>query len=141
MNNERMNQKNKFEWIDHSHLHSKFPENKELITIRANYTPSKKVSIRISIGIVICEVLDYKKGDRVSIFLNRNDRNILLVEKSGKLEHGHKLSYTDKSNFLTTDFIMNFYTEVKVKQTIICDYNFNNEKQILIDISNLRWVK
>ena len=127
------------EWLK-KEVSSRNTENKEKITARANITKSKKISIRISIGLIICDLLFLKRADRVDIFLNKKDRNILLIKKSIENDSGYKLNYSHGSSYLTFDFICNFKSEFKIKQTIELPYDFNN-KNILLDISKLKWEK
>jgi hypothetical protein len=115
-------------------------ENEEKITARANNTPSKKVTIRISIGLIICSLLELNKGDRVEIFLNKKDRDIMLIRKSLHKDEGYKLSHSLGSRYLTFDFICTFKSEFKIKQTITLAFDFNS-KNIILNLSKLRWEK
>ncbi len=129
------------EWTSHMFKNIRNPKNQEYITIRANITKSKKISIRISIGLIICNLLEFTEQARVNIFLHKKDKNILLIKKCNKDEDGYKLNYSQKSNFMTFDFISHFYTEFKIKQTIVVDYDINSQKMLLVDLTKIRWEK
>lgn len=127
-------------WKSHNQKNMRYPENKELITLRANLK-FKKISIRVSIGLVICDILGFKKHDRINIYTNKKDRNILLVKKISPPQDGYKLSYSENSNFLTFDFVNHFYNDFKIKETVKPFFEFTQQKILLIDLSKLKWEK
>jgi hypothetical protein len=131
---------NKDDWTYCGIKNNHNPKNQELITLRAKIV-GKKLSLRVSIGLVICELLDLKKGDRVNIYIHKKDKNFLLVSKCQPHEIGLKLCHALHSNFLTFDFTCYFYSEFKIRQTIMPDFQFNQEKLLLIDLTKLKWEK
>lgn len=115
-------------------------ENRETVSVRATYTESKKISIRISIGLVICDLLALKKGDRVEVFSHKRDKNILLIRKSQDSIDDYKLSHSSFSHYLTLDFICSFSNEYKISQAIKVDFDFN-QNNLILNISKLIWEK
>ena len=114
-------------------------EKQEIITLRARYTNSKKVILCVSIGLIICQIIKFKEGEQVNIFLHKKDKDLLMIKKCVNGFYGHTLSTC--GNFLKTGFTHNFHTEFKIKQTIQTEYEIQKEGEILINISNLKWKK
>jgi len=128
------------EWIISNGKRLRHPNNSELVTARCNIINGKKV-IRISIGIDVCELLDFKKGERVYISINKKYRNYLIISKDVEDLEGYKLSHSSghKNNFMSFQFRYETSESFRLSQTIILDYDINDENLLLIDVSRLKW--
>lgn len=132
---------NKEEWIHANHKPLRHPNNKEFVTARVNIINKKKV-IRISIGIDVCEILSFNKNDRVNIFISKKNRDFMLIKKSIDSFDGYLLSRgKSHSNFMTFDFRYETIASFKLSQTIILDYDINDERTLLVDLSKIKWSK
>lgn len=129
------------DWNNYSKKYLRHPRNAEFVTGRVNIVNQRNV-VRISIGKVICNLLEFKRSDRVKVLLHKEYKNLLLVFNSND-PYSYKLHETEikskKSNFLSVTFRYDFHEPFKLSQTIILDYNINNEKVLLIDIDKLIW--
>lgn len=129
------------EWSDYSKKYLRHPRNAEFVTGRVNIINQRNV-IRISIGKVICNLLEFKKGDRVDVLLHKEYKNLLMIFNSTNPQ-SYKLHESvvneKKSNFLSATFRYDFHEPFKLSQTIILDYDINNEKILIIDIEKLIW--
>jgi hypothetical protein len=115
------------------------PRNKEFVTSRVNIINKKKV-IRISIGILICELIQFTRDDRVHIFLNKKDKNLMLIKKSDILHDGYKLNHGGSNNsFMTVDFRYETSDSFRLSQTIILDYEIKQDGLLLINFEKLKW--
>lgn len=131
--------------INNKRLRSSY--NKELVTLRAVVRAQNSTRITISIGLIVCDLLDFKKSDRVCIKTHQNKKSIILIEKTLD-EGGYKLCGAGssplvrrKSNFLFFCINSNYYHDYKLSQTIICDYDILSKNKLLIDFSKLKWRK
>jgi hypothetical protein len=117
------------------------PNNKEFVTARANIINKKKV-IRISIGIDICDLVGFKKNDRVHIYLNKYERDSLLICNNAESIDGYRLHYKgDNNNFMTFDFRIETEQSFRLSQTIILPYDIQDEGKLLISLEKLKWRK
>jgi len=117
------------------------PNNKELVTVRANFI-NKKTVLTFSIGTDICELLDFKKSDRVNIYLHKRDKNVHLIKKSSTINEGYLLSHNnDKSSFMTFTIRYPGQYDFRLSQTIIISYDINDDGCLLLNIEKLKWRK
>lgn len=121
--------------------HRRSPSNKEAITARA-YVKANSTFVRLSIGVVIAQLVEIKKGDRVNLFASKTNRSLLMIRKSPHLNDGYKLSHSGTNgSFYTFDFIYQFYNDLRLTQTILIDYDIRDDKSVAVDITKLRWKK
>jgi hypothetical protein len=119
------------------------PHNKRFVTARVNMTNNKKV-IHISIGLDVCSVVEFEKGDRVNVFIHKKDRNLLIIKKEAEYDvNGYVLSANghQNSSFLTFEFRYETSEDFRLSQTIILDYDFSQVGMLLIDIEKIKWRK
>jgi len=128
------------EWIHTNSKPLRHPKNKEFVTARVNIINGKKV-IFISIGLIVCELIELVKGDRVNIFINKIDRNLILLKKSIIPHYGYKLSHATDSNGNLMHFSFRYQTEesFRLSQTIILDYEIGNDKSLLLNFEKIKW--
>lgn len=116
--------------------------NREFVTCRVNIVNNKKV-LHISIGLVICELLNFKNKSRVNIFSNKKYRNFMIIKLSEDSYTGYSLfdgGRLAKSNFLRFGFRYKTDDEFKLSQTIVLDHDIT-DKMLLIDIEKMKWRK
>lgn len=129
----------KKDWMITNNKPLRHPDNKEFVTARINIKNKRKV-IRISIGIDVCDLIGFNKNDRVHVYINKQDRNILMIKKDSDCLDGYLLSLqNDKSSFMTFDFRYETSESFRLSQTIILDYDFNEDGTLLIDIEKIKW--
>lgn len=129
------------EWIITNNKSLRHPNNKEFVTARINIINKKKV-IRISIGLDVCEVLGFNKNDRVHIFINKDDRNLLLIQKDYTSQDGYRLNYGEKNNsFMTFDFRFETSESFRLSQTIILPYDFREDGLLVVNLKKIKWSK
>lgn len=117
-------------------------QNAEFVTCRINIVNNKKV-LYISIGLVICELLNFKNKSRVNIFSNKKYRNFMIIKLSEDSYTGYSLfdgGRIAKGNFLRFGFRYQTDDEFKLSQTIILDHDIT-DKMLLIDIEKMKWRK
>lgn len=120
-----------------NNFHSSNEQRQQSITLRANYTISKKISINISIGLLIADLLDMNNKDRINIYLHKKNKDHILIKKCDEDIYGHTL--VTAGNFLVCHFVHDFHSDFKIKQTIISNWDINQDNNLLIDISKLKW--
>jgi hypothetical protein len=132
---------NQDDWSDYSKKRLRHPRNAELVTGRVNIINQRNV-IRISIGKVICNLLEMKKGTRVSVAMHKEDKNLILITKNID-PHSYKLHESTNakkiSNFLSLTFRYDFHEPFRLSQTILLDFDMNDNKLLLIDLKKLKW--
>jgi hypothetical protein len=129
------------EWLVTNNKSLRHPNNKEFVTARINIINKKKV-VRISIGLDVCDVLGFKKNDRVHIFINTQDRDLLLIRKDCCEQDGYKLNLgNNNNNFMTFDFRYETAEAFRLSQTIILPYDFKGDDLLLVDLQKIKWSK
>jgi len=68
------------QWMVTNHKKLRHPNNKQFVTARVNVINGKKV-MSISIGLDVCELIEFNKNDRVNVFINKYDRQFLIIKK------------------------------------------------------------
>jgi hypothetical protein len=131
----------KNDWMITNNKSLRHPNNKQFVTARVNIINKKKV-IRISIGLDVCDLIGFDKNDRVHIFINKEDRNLLLIKKDMCMQDGYRLNLgTSNNSFMTFDFRCETQESFRLSQTIILDYDFNDEGSLLINMEKIKWRK
>ena len=131
----------KKDWKPYNYKKMKTDKNRELVTLRAIATKAKGVTVHVAIGLTICELLEFKRHDRVEIKTHPKYKNILLVEKTDQL-NGYKLSCSDNgANFLRFAINSTYYHDYKISQTMIAKYDIREGNKLIIDFSILKWKK
>jgi len=126
-------------WLITNNKSLRHPRNKEFVTARVNIINKKKV-MRISIGTDICDLVGFNKNDRVHIFINKNDRNTLLIKKDVDTQDGYRLNHgQSNSSFMTFSVRYETGESFRLSQTIILDYYLNKENTLLINLEKLKW--
>lgn len=129
------------EWSDYSKKHLRHPNNAEFVTGRVNIINERNV-VRISIGKVVCNLLELKRSDRVSVALHKENKNFLLMSKTNA-PHSYMLCESPKinakSNFLSATFRYDFNEPFRISQTCLLDFDINDNKLLLIDLEKLKW--
>lgn len=130
------------EWMVTNHKKLRHPRNKEFVTARVNIINGKKV-MHISIGLDVCEMIEFNKQDRVNIFINKTDRNLLIIKKDDEPDSDGYLLSSGKGNysFMTFQFRYETSEAYRLSQTIILDYDFNEVGTLLIDLTKIKWSK
>jgi hypothetical protein len=127
-------------WLVTNYKPLRHPNNKQFVTARVHIQNKKKV-VRISIGLDVCDLLDFRKNDRVHIFINRQDRHLLMIKKDEIDLDGYRLNLGgSNASFMTFDFRYETAESFRLSQTIILDYDFE-EGTLLIDLEKLQWRK
>lgn len=98
-----------------------------------------KISVRIAIGLIVCELIQFNKGDRVLVYKNNNDSNLFLVFKTDDPQDGFKLSQATPRSFLTFDILTANDNKFKLSQTTRLSFDINDEKILFINLKNLKW--
>jgi len=129
------------EWTSYGRKYLRHPKNRDLITGRVNIINKRNV-ISISIGKNICKDIGFNKRDRIIVYLNKDNKNLILLEKSDDYST-YSLHDTDKknSNFLRCTFRYDFHEAFRLTQTIVLDYESNDENVLSINIEKLKWRK
>lgn len=129
--------------LAHKRKFRKHPRNKEIVTGRI-YMRCSNPYITISIGITICELLDFKDGDRAEVLFHKKNKNILLIKKNKLSQSDYKI-YFNKSNhggrFARITFVDYCCSNYRISQTIELEYNLTEEKYLLVSLQNLKWEK
>lgn len=129
------------EWSNYGKKYLRHPRNAEFVTGRVNIINQRNV-IRISIGKLVCELLNFKKNDRVFISVHKKDKNFILISKSLDV-HTYKLHESEhpkkKSNFLSATFRYDFHEAFRLSQTILLDFDIDQNQSLLINIEKLKW--
>ncbi len=128
------------EWSDYSKKSLRHPKNAEFVTGRVNIINERKV-IRISIGLLVCELLNFRKKDRVCVSVHKHDKHRLLIAKSSDPQT-YTLSASDKDknhNFLSCTFRYDFHEPFRLSQTMILDFDVNDDGLLVVDIKKLKW--
>ena len=116
--------------------------NKQFVTARCNNKCKTSLCMRIAIGVDVCELVGFKKGDKVNIFLHKENENFLAIKKNCLGLYGHKLSYcesvTGNSSFMTFELRWKKKESFRISQTIVLDYDFNEEHLLIVDLSKVR---
>ena len=113
------------------------PDRKNFITARAITVNTKKV-ITISLGVNVCDIVDFKMGDRVNVFLHKQDKNLFLIKKVND-DDGYKLCMSGfNSSFLTFQFRYKTEEQLRLSQVIVLGYETSKD-MIIINIENLKW--
>lgn len=127
------------EWTRSNFKSLRHPNNKEFVTARVNVVNKKNV-IRISIGIIICDLLDFTASDRVNVYINKQDRNQMIISKSLLPDDGYKLNHNgSNSSFMTFELRNDIRDAFRLSQTIILDFDITEERLLLIRLDKLRW--
>lgn len=117
------------------------PNNKELVTMRANVV-NKRIVITFSIGTDICELLDFNKSDRINIFHHKRERNVYLLKKSQSVNEGYLLAHAGSNNtFMTFKIRYPGMDGFRLSQTIPIDYELNDDGTLLLNIEKILWRK
>src|SRR5574338_436954 len=111
---------------------------KELVTLRASNTHSRKIILYISIGLHICDVLDLKKGERINVYLHKNDKNKIMIKKCIEPFYGLKMHYS-RGNFLHLSFTIPFDSNIKIKKTVVSNWDITQNSELIIDLTNIKW--
>lgn len=129
-------------WIVTNNKKLRHPHNKRFVTARVNII-NKKTVIRISIGLYVCEMVEFEKNDRVNIFINKSDRNLLIIKKENDFDSdGYLLNHgKNNNNFMTFEFRYESSESFRLSQTIIIDYDFTQPGMLLVDLTKIKWEK
>lgn len=114
------------------------PNNKELVTLRANII-NKKTVLTFSLGVNICDVINFNKSDRVNIFTHKRDRNIYMIKKSHDANDGYILKLGN--SFMTFSIRYPGMDGFRLSQTVPVEYDLNDEESLLINIEKIYWRK
>lgn len=129
------------DWSNYSKKHLRHPRNAEFVTGRVNIINQRNV-IRISIGKLVCELLNFKKNDRVFVSVHKEDKNYILISKSLD-PHTYTLHENvcknKKSNFLSATFRYDFHEGFRLSQTILLDFDIDDQQCLLVNIEKLKW--
>ena len=133
---------NKNEWKKYNFKYMRTDKNRELVTLRATCRTPTSVRVVVSIGLIICDLINFKNADRIIFKTHPIKKNIILIKKDDGL-NGYKLSGNGKHkvNFLTFSFTSNYYHDYRLSQTTIADYDIINNDSLLVDFSKLKWRK
>lgn len=124
------------EWAPISSRNSRYNENRELIHIRFKKKPNSKYLVRFNIGMIVCELIDFKKGERVKVYRHIKHKDVLLIEKCQKHESGHQLAHTGVGNSLYFDFTFDESHGYKTESSICCNYEIQTEKKLIVMLNN-----
>lgn len=130
------------DWLRKSNKRLRHPHNRRFVTGRVTINNNKKV-IHLSIGTDVCSVVEFEKGDRVHVFIHKENRNHLIIQRDDDIDSdGYLLSYSsDRHSFMTFSFRYESAEEFRLSQTTILDYDFSQVGMLLIDIEKLKWRK
>ena len=133
---------NNEDWLITNGKRIRSEQNRELVTARINIINKRKV-VKLSIGLVVCGLIGFKQDDRVHIFIHKDDRNLLLVKKDEDNIDGYRLSKGQSSgtNFLSFAFRCETQDSFRLSQTVILDYDFNDEGVLIVDFEKIKWRK
>ena len=113
------------------------PDRKNFVIARVININKKKV-VTMSLGINVCDIVDFKMGDRVKVFLHNQNKNLFLIKKVND-EEGYKLSKNGfGSSFLTFQFRYRTEESLRLSQSTIL-FHETNKDMVIIDIENLKW--
>lgn len=117
------------------------PNNKELVTLRANVV-NKKTVLTFSIGINICDLLNFNKSIRLNIYTHKRDKHVYLLKKSSSVNEGYLLTHaSDKNSFMTFKMRFMGMDGLRLSQTIPVEYDLNDDESLLLNIEKLFWRK
>lgn len=129
------------EFVNFSRKKMKVDYQKELVTLRA-IPAHKKIQVWVSLGNIINDLVGFKDRTRVMLKFHPKKRNIILISKQTIYEHnGYLLTAHNSPNCLRFAFTLQSWHDLKLSQTVICDYEIHSEGNLLIDFSSLKWSK
>lgn len=123
-------------WIKTNTKPLRHPNNKEFVTGRVNII-NKKFVIRISIGLIVCELLNFGKKDRLHLHIHKDNRHLFLLTKSELPYDGYKLNHTGGGSFLSFAFRYPTSEAYKLSQTIILDFKMKKDA-LLVNLDALK---
>lgn len=112
----------------------------ESITLRAEERSTFIPSIKIALGLGLCNRLGLKLGDHVKVFLNKSKDTFLVIKERGAENGGKKLSGSQYANYLHFSFAAPAFSlnELKIKKTVLAEFSLNKDGSILIKVDNLK---
>jgi hypothetical protein len=112
--------------------------NQELVTGRVSLV-NNKVLITISIGVIVCDLLEIKNKDYLNVFFHKKVRDVILIRKTHSIGEGYKLckSHT-KSNFMHFSFRLTTFPNYRLSQTTALPFDIEDEN-LLVNIEKLKW--
>lgn len=125
------------EWKETKTRFGRFVGNQEIVMARARYQ-GKNPTVRVSIGLLICNILDIKEADRIKLFVSTKDPHLIKVKKTLSNENSYKLTYAKSANFLSFETRWRFFPDIRMYQTIPLDYEMTEDKSLIIHIDKLR---
>lgn len=113
---------------------------KDKVLARVLTVKGNKYYLRIHIGLVICELLGLKLGDRLNLLINKKDPSLILLQKSEKMLSGYRLSKS--SSISSSSLCLNFSyvtgSRLTLKSTETLDFELNETKMLLISLVKLK---
>ena len=128
------------QWLGAKRKKLRSTRNKQFVTARCFISNNKNV-VKISIGLDVCELVGFKKGERVNLFIHKENRDYLAIQKDVTEDEGYKLNFSgsSNSNFLTFEFRYQTEESFRLSQTTILDYDFQEEHTLIVDLYRLKW--
>ena len=127
------------EWSQYSKKHLRHPNNKEFVTGRVNIRNNRKV-IRISVGLIVCELVKFNVKDRVTVSVHKNDKHMILISKDNSAQSYQLTGLNNRyDNFLAVTFRYDFNEPFRLSQTILLDFDVNDEGILIVDLLKLKW--
>ena len=128
------------QWLRSNNKKLKHKNNRQFVTGRSVIIHNRKV-MKMSIGLDVCELVGFKKNDRVNIFIHKENRNYLAIQKDFADAEGYMLSFGGhrNGNFLTFEFRYQTEESFRLSQTTILDYDFQEEHTLIVDLYRLKW--
>ncbi len=127
-------------WQENQKKFKKHEINKELVTGRVNLINNKN-QITISIGLTVCEVLEFGKNIPIDVLIHNHHKNILLVRPTSDHQNSYLLSYNNQRNnrFQIFKFLYLAENNFRLKHTISLPYEIKNDRTLIINMEKLRW--
>lgn len=124
-----------WEEITHPKQHYNRERLKDNIIMRLVKTKSKSIAANIQIGMDICDLLKWKKGDKMLVMRNKLNGTQLRISKS--FDDGYKLVEPNK-NPCRMNINLTFTDHPKYMLSLTKEVTFElNKDHIIIDFSNL----
>lgn len=111
----------------------------QIVAIRIS-RPGNAVVFRFLIGSEVADIMDFKKGDRLGIFIHKQNKNLILITKTNDNKRDYILSRSESSNFYTIEIRpknidTNQFHEQSTQQV---NFDITQNKILLIDLSNVK---
>lgn len=120
---------------------SKDKLNRERVTARIVNRGNKKC-IAIAIGLDVADVVGMHEGNRVNLYVHKNNRTQFLIKKTDlALDgfQGYKLYCGSTSNFLRFQIVCELPEMYKISQTHIIDYEIGYNETLMIDFEKMKY--